>query len=373
MGLDALAHESGSPVVALARATGRGNSELVGYDEETGRAKWRLRLEGQGRGIVFADADTFPLSKAHPWRESASSRVAVVVDREGRVVVVDRAQGHVLSSLGPFGEPHALCAGPSAIALSVDGALVVIARGAIRRFAGVPRASALAFSGDMRTIAVGTADGRLLTVAIDAAPTARAGAVTLVARVNSAIADVVATERSAPLESSWLVADGHGVAYATDLLLLLRAEGPPGVQRIRFDAFSSRLAVQNGARCVVVYDWPSLTIRCRLVYDSSVTGLAFGTSDSLSVGLDDGIVHFVDVVTTQARRTERSPVREERSWQVKIHGKADALAARQAEEALDRQSLLGRNGVVARGIGLGAGVVVMIAYVVYKVLAVAGR
>ncbi len=274
--------------------------DLLAHDAQTEAPKWSLSFVSPLVAVFFADSGALPgADGASPWRNAAVARCVVAVDSDGAVHVVDPMQGREMTKLGPYGKPVAVAEGAGGrVALATEDRLYLWRSGELTEIPA--RASALAFSSDGTTLAIGERDGslRFLSVAGTAAP-----AETFCAVVHGGVSDVVQHP-----SGTWIVAGKSGVTTVSDAGPQ-RLEGvPAGVVRIRLDPGGKRLAAQLSERVITVYAWPSLQVELRVEYvERPVRGLAFGPGNWLGVALDHGDGNKIDIVTSSAHRTDTHP------------------------------------------------------------------
>lgn len=302
-------------------------AELLAYDASTANPRWRLSFAKPLLSVLFADAGALPgLRGENPFRSQSATRAAIAVDVDGRLHGVDVALGQAIGELGPFGKPGAIasCSVTGALALAVDDKALLWRSGERRDLAIGARATALAFSRDGATLAVGTEGGevRLFSVADASAPeTSRCA-------LRGPIADLAAHP------DGWLAASPRGVFAIGQTGPCEIYKIPSGPKRVRFAGDGKVLAVQTTNRNVVVYEWPRLSVLTRIeCTDGPVRGLAFGEGDLLGVGLDHGDGSQINVVTCSVQRTGTHPGRKHRSWTLLVESKQKTRSASEPSDA----------------------------------------
>ncbi len=306
MAFDALAYAADEPWLITIDG-----AELLAHDADTEAPRWRLAFERPLVAVVLVDPQTLPSAQGgSPWRSQSLTHVAIALDDAGHLHVVDASLGTLAGTLGPFGAPRAfaMSRASASVALAVNDVVHVWRLGERRELA--IRASALAFSCDGASLAVGTERGELVTFD-GAGETGRT-------KLDSAVVDLAAHPGG-----TWAVATPDGV-FAPPGNRLNKIDPRP--RRIRFDASGTRLAVQRNEWTIVVCDWPSLSVAARIEYTARpVHGLAFGPGNWLGVALDHGDGNKIDVVTTKTHRTDTHPGREHRSWSLLVEGRPERM------------------------------------------------
>lgn len=347
-------------------------AELLAYDAHTEAPKWQVAFEAPLLSVMFAHPQALPSARTggSPWREAAATHAAIALDDQGSFHAVDLALGKRLGSVGPFGKPRAAasCVASGALALAVDDKVLVWRSGHLieTRLAQV---TALAFSADGGTLAVGTAGGDVVMLSLEV----RAGAASPADLQPAAPADALVrtfethgvgavTDLVAHPSGAWLCAGANGVFAVTASGAQRLAKISAGVLRARFDGPGARLAVQRAERAIVVYAWPGLSVVARIEYTGRpVRGLAFGPEDWLGVGLDFGDGNKIDIVTSATHRTDTAPGRTHRSWTLHVEGQRSLLTAKEADEIRRMKSPFHEEAPRAKGngaggkVGIGAG------------------
>ena len=339
MALDALAYGPEANVLLVLDG-----AELIAYDAQTEAPKWQVAFTDPLLSVAFAHPQALPTAGGgSPWREAAASHAAIVLDAEGSLHAVDLSLGKRLGSIGPLGKPRSVasCVSTGALAVVAGDEVLVWRSGHLVEvpLAGA-RASALAFSVDGRTLAVGTEAGDVIMFSLDA-PTVPAAPEevqppadtqvperTFAAHGVGAVADLVAHP-----SGTWIAAGARGVFTVT-------AEGaqrldklPSGALRACFDATGATLAVQRSDRAIAVYAWPALSVVARIEYtERPVRGIAFGPENWLGVALDGGDGNKIDIVTSATHRTDTAPGRTHRSWTLHVESQRKLLSDKEAEE-----------------------------------------
>ncbi|MDB4946618.1 MAG: hypothetical protein JWP97_6152 [Labilithrix sp.] len=298
---------------------------LLAYDAHTEAPKWSLVLAAPIAAVALVGLDAFPGGRgASPWRQSGAARWVVAVDTNGLVHVVDGTSGDEVTALGPFGAPVAVAAGPGGRFALATGERVHVWQSGER--AELPeRASALAFSLEGTTLAVGAVDGtlRFLSATPGAPPVE-----TFCAVVHGGVSDLVQHPNG-----NWIVAGREGIHVVSDAGPTRLRNLPTGVVRVRVDPRGERLAAQLTERSVAVYSWPAAEVATRIDYlERPVRGLAWGPGAWLGVGLDLGDANKIDVLTTAAHRTDTHPGRGHNSWMLTVQGPPSRLSAKEADE-----------------------------------------
>ncbi|CAN5908468.1 hypothetical protein BH11MYX4_BH11MYX4_30360 [soil metagenome] len=301
--------------------------EVLAHDAQTEAPKWRLAVEQPVVALSFADPSALPGSQGgSPWR-SGAGRTVVAVDAAGGVHTIDPAAGQETSKHGPFGKPLAFAAGVAGagalLALATEDRLFLWRGGERTEIPG--RASAIAFSNDGATLAIGGTDGSLRFLSIHTGNPVE----TFCAVVHGGITDLVQHPGGV-----WIAAGKSGISTVTGDGPQRLTNLPADVSRLRLDATGRRLSAQLGDRTVAVYAWPSLELVTRIEYvERSVRGLSFGPGDWLGIALDHGDGNKIDVVTSATHRTDTHPGRTHRSWILSVRGKESMLSAKEAEDS----------------------------------------
>lgn len=300
--------------------------ELLAHDAQSEAPKWRLTFEHSLVAALFAETGSLASEGGgSPWRSSSSGRCVVAVDAEGGVHAIDPLLGEKMGSLGPFGKPAAVASGTGGVfALAVaDNVHLWRSR---ERTEIAARATAIAFSNDGATLAIGGADGGVRFMSVGGAKTPVETHCAVVH--GGAIGDLVQHPGGA-----WIAAGKSGVSKITSTGAQRLDSIPVDVRRVRLDANGKRIAAQLSERGVAVYSWPHLEVELRVEYmERPVRGLAFGPNDWLGIGLDRGDGNKIDVATQATHRTDTHPGRTHNSWLLSVQGKATVLSAKEAEE-----------------------------------------
>lgn len=349
-------------------------NELLAYDAQSESPRWRVAFAQPLAGVLYVDPAAFPARQAggNPFRsQSAAARVALVVDQESRLHLLDTTLGQSIGDVDPPNgptKPYALATSASgAVALATEDALHLWRSGERIQMPGV-RSRAIAFSNDGKTLAVGTDRGELRMYSVSA-DTKAALEETYKAKISGTIGSI--SDLHQHPNGDWVVAGSNGAS-------LVNAAGPsrlekiPDILRVRFDAIGRRLAVQRSDRGIVVYEWPSLNVMMRVEYtDRPVRGLAFGPENWLGVALDHGDGNKIDVVTSSVHRTDTHPGRQHRSWTLMVEGKKEILSAKEAEDIRRMKSSFEEVKPASSGSGyggrIGIGAMISIALIAVRV------
>jgi hypothetical protein len=347
-------------------------NELIAYDAHTEAPKWQVVFEAPLLSVMFAHPQALPSVRAggSPWREAAATHAAIALDDQGSFHAVDLALGNKLGSVGPFGKPRAAasCVASGALAMAVDDK-VLVWRSGQRIETRLSQVTALAFSADGGTLAVGTAGGDVVMLSLEGPartaspaelqPAAPADALVRTFETHGvgAVTDLVAHPSGA-----WLSAGASGVFAVTASGAQRLEKISAGALRARFDGPGARLAVQRAERAIVVYAWPGLSVVARIEYTGRpIRGLSFGAEDWLGVGLDQGDGNKIDIVTSATHRTDTAPGRTHRSWTLHVEGQRSLLTAKEADEIRRMKSPFHEETPRAKGngaggkVGIGAG------------------
>ena len=288
MALSSLASTDAEPLVLTIDG-----AELIAHDASSMTWRWTTSCGRPLRGVVYAAPGVLP-SASSPWRSAASSSMAVVVDDRGTLHLIDATIGREVSAVGPFGEPVALAAEGTSIALAAGRRVRVWHEGVL---AEIDRdATALAFGHGQLAIA----HARSLDV--------YEVATRRVIKTERTVGDVHAV---APhwLAGDWLVGVGQG------LLSGERRLTGGDVRRIAVNTRQRRVAVQRTSTHVAVFrasfDLPELRVKYT---DRVVAGLAL-VGPRVAIGLDHGDANTIHLgprtKSEPVTRTSRSP---ERAW-----------------------------------------------------------
>lgn len=302
--------------------------EVLAYDAATESPRFKLELPATLRSIAFAPSNPFAkVGGPSPFRNQAT-HIALLLDVEGRVSILDTTLGQLVGEIAPLGEPTALAVSSStaAAAIATEEAIYVFRAGERTELTGVS-ARALGFSRDGATLVVGTERGaiRMYSVSPDAkAPLEE----TYKKKLDGAIFDVAQHPNG-----DWVIVGEDGATLVSGAGESRLHKVPPDILRAAFDANGQHLVVQRAERGLVTYAWPSLSVVMRAEYtDRPIRGLAFGPEKWLGVGLDHGDANKIDLGTSAVHRTDTHPGREHRSWTLLLEGKKELQAAREAED-----------------------------------------
>lgn len=318
-------------------------SELLAYDAHTEAPKWQVAFEEPLLSVMFAHPQALPSAGGgSPWREAAATHAAIALDDHGSFHAVDLALGKRLGSVGPFGKPRAAasCVASGALAMAVDDKVLVWRTGHMIE-TRIAQVTALSFSADGGTLAVGTSGGDVVMLSLEARSAATSPAdlqplapadAPLVRTFEThgvgAVTDLVAHPSGA-----WLSAGASGVFAVTASGAQRLEKISAGALRARFDGPGARLAVQRAERAIVVYAWPALSVVARIEYTGRpVRGVAFGPEEWLGVALDHGDGNKIDIMTSATHRTDTAPGRTHRSWTLLVEGQRSLLTAKEADE-----------------------------------------
>jgi hypothetical protein len=343
--------------------------ELLAYDAQTEGPKWRLTFAHRLVAALFVDAGVLPASQgSNPWRSSAG-RYVVAVDAEGGVHTIDPTLGQETGTLGPFGKPAGVATGAGGVFALATEERLYLWRSGERTEIPSRATTALAFSNDGATLALGAADGslRFLSATASTPPVE-----TFCAVVHGGVTDLVQHPGG-----TWVACGKTGVSTVTASGPQRVERLPAGVMRVRIDGNGKRLAAQLSDRVVAVYAWPSLEVELRVEYvERVVRGLSFGPSDWLGLALDHGDGNKIDILTSATHRTDTHPGRTHRSWLLSVRGKETVLSAKEAEDIRRMKEPFhtpaptkssGTGGKVGIGVGLSVAVLCL------RLCAVAGR
>ncbi len=301
-------------------------AELLAHDAQTEAPKWKAALEHPVVAVLFADPDALPGGGANPWRSQGGARALLAVDALGAIHGIDPALGQASGKLGPVGKPVAVAAGGGGVvALATESCVYLWRTGIVTELPA--RASAVAFSNDGGTLAIGEPDGtlRFLAIPID---TSKPPVETSCAVVHGGITDLVQHP-----DGTWLASGKSGLSKVTSTGAKRLDAVPAKASRLALDTSGKRLAVQLSDRSFQVYAWPSLTIEAEVTYpERFVRGLSFGPENWLGVALDHGDGNKIDIVTSATHRTDTHAGREHRSWLLSVRGKQSILSAKEAED-----------------------------------------
>jgi hypothetical protein len=267
-------------------------NRLLAFDAHSGAAKWTLELERPLFGVAFAPHEAFLRGQSgNPWRIAASGAEAVVVDRAGAVHAVDAGVGRVVGSLEPIGTPVALAGSLDAFACALTDRVVVWKRGDVAPSTIACRPTALAFSRDGKTLAIGSAKGdvRFVSTATleGSPPTIVSGCVTAIGPRRP---------------GEWVVGTDVAIHHVSASSVRRISQGE--AHEVACDATGNLLAVRRGELSVLVYEWwPSAPVTHITSGGRRIDGIAFGASDRLALGLDRGEASVVDLASGIALST----------------------------------------------------------------------
>jgi hypothetical protein len=299
--------------------------EVLAHDAQTEAPKWRLSFDHSLFAVLFADSGALTGGDgASPWRTPASRSCLVALDSAGNLHVMESMLGEKVGTVPSSGRPAAVASGANGtFALAVEDKVILWRN---RERVEIPgRASALAFSLDGATLAIGGIDGglRFMSIGGGSKPIESFCAV-----VHGGISDIAQHPGG-----TWIVCGKSGVSTVSGEGPKRLDRLPADVQRLRVDANGKRLAAQLSDRSVAVYSWPSLEVELRIEYpERHVGGLAFGPQNWLGVAIDHGDGNKIDITTSACHRTDTHPGRTHRSWLLSVRGKEAVFSAKEAED-----------------------------------------
>lgn len=177
-------------------------TELLAHDAQTEAPRWRLTFAHPLLAVLFAESGALPSGAGeHPWRNQSTARCVVAVDAEGGIHVIDPVLGQEAGTLGPFGTPVGVAAGAGGRFALATADRVFLWRGG-EKAEIMGRSSAIAFSNDGATLAIGEADGSLRFFSVSTSPPP---AETFCAVVHGGVTDLVQHPGGA-----WVVAGRPG-------------------------------------------------------------------------------------------------------------------------------------------------------------------
>lgn len=341
---------------ALLLTVDRGS--VIAYEPVDGSIKWTFSIpKGNIVSIVYASTTALPSEvAAGPWRSPSSASTAVALDGDGVLHALDAVLGRELGTVAHEGEPVTLASGGDALAVAFEDRVLLYRAGAkheIRK-----KASALAFSRDGLTLAIGTARGELFffdvgTHAIEA----------FEPPVGGTISNVVPRPGG-----GWLVASERGLTAVYEQKNEKQLNGM--VTGAAVDPAGKRLAVHRSEANVVLYDWPPTVPVGRIsATGGTIHDIAFGPDDKIGVAMAGGGAAMVDPTTYEVRRTAQRPDEPRAVWLVA--GESEAQRTARTEEQTRRaEAHEQRSGVGAR---LGIGGMVSLALIVIRIFLVGAR
>ena len=320
---------------------------IYAYEAIDGALKWKLALEkAPVVSIVYAANSALTSDvAAGPWRSPASASTAIALDSEGTLHAIDAVLGRILGTVAHEGlVPLGLASGGDALAVAFEDR-VVIHRGGTRDEVK-KRASALAFSRDGLTIAIGTSRGDLFFYDVASKKLAPA------APPGGTIADI------APRPGGgWLVSSERGMTAVHAQKTEKQLNG--AVNGVITNVAGKQLAVHRSEANVVLYHWPPTTPIGRIsATGGTIRDIAFGADNKVGIAMAGGGGAIVDTETFEVLRTAQLPGEKRARWLVAAESEKARLE-RTAEQSRRAQAHEAKPGNGAR-FGVGAFITIAI-------------
>lgn len=314
---------------------------IYAYEAVDGSLKWQIALDKTTVvAIVYAANSALGSDvAAGPWRSPASASTAIALDAEGTLHAIDAVLGRVLGTVPHEGlVPVGLASGGDALAVAFEDR-VIVHRGATKNEV-MKRASALAFSRDGLTIAIGTARGDLFFYDV---PSQK---LTAVEPPGGTIADI------APRPGGgWLVSSERGMTAVHSQKIEKQLNGQ--VNGVVTNVAGKQLAVHRSEASVVLYHWPPTTPIGRVsATGGTIRDVAFGADNKVGIAMAGGGGAIVDTETFAVLRTAQVPGEKRARWLVSAESE-QARLERTAEQARRAQAAEAKPGNGAR-FGIGA-------------------
>lgn len=337
---------------------------VIAYEPLDGSIKWTFTAEGVFViSVVYASTAALPSDvAAGPWRSPSSASTAVALDSKGVLHALDAVLGRELGTIAHPGEPVTLASGGDALAVAFEDRVVVYRAGA--KYEIAKRASALAFSRDALTLALGTSKGDLFFVDLTQIHDgARAVTPFEPEAFFGSVSNVVARPGG-----GWLVSSDRGLTAAYEKKNEKQLNGM--VLSAAVDPAGKRLAVHRSEANVVLYEWPPTVPVGRVnASGGTIHDIAFGPDDKLGVAMAGGGAAIVDPTTYAVHRTARRPDEPREPWLVSAESEEDRQA-RTEEQARRVRAHEQKSGVGAR---LGIGGLFALAGIVIRLLVLGAR
>jgi hypothetical protein len=332
---------------------------VIAYEVVDGSVKWTFSVEKQVAmvSVVYASTSALPSDlAAGPWRSPSSASTAVALDSEGVLHALDAVLGRELGTVKHEGEPVTLAGAGDALAVAFTDRVILYRAGAKHEIA--KKATALAFSRDGLTLAIGTAKGELFFVDIGTrAVTAFEPA------IGGNISDV-----SPRPGGGWLVSSERGLTAVYSKKSEKQLNGL--VTGAVVDSLGKRLAVHRSEANVVLYAWPPTVPVGRIsATGGTIRDIAFGPDDKLGVAMAGGGGAMIDPMTYAVVRTAQRPDEPRAVWLVSAESE-EARAARTAEQTRRAQAHEPKSGMGAR---LGIGGLISLALLVIRIFLIGAR
>lgn len=339
---------------------------VIAYEPVTGALKWSFSAPKVNLvSVVYISTAALPADvAAGPWRSPSSASTAVALDGEGVLHVLDAVLGRELGTLDrapDAGDPITLASGGDALAVGFSDRIVLYRGG--QRHEVRRKVSALGFSRDGLTLAIGTARGEVLFLDV-----ASLAVTSFEPPPGGTISDVVARPGG-----GWLVSSERGL---TALQLGASSEAKNekqlngSVTSAVVDPAGKRLAVLRSEANVVLYDWPPTVPVGRVsASGGTIRDLAFGAEEKLGVAMAGGGAAVVDVTTFGVQRTDQRPGEPRAAWLVSAESEEDRRTRTEKRsrlaEAHDSKSSMGAR--------LGIGGILSLAVLVIRIFLIGAR
>lgn len=332
---------------------------VIAYEVADGSIKWTFSVAREIAIIAVVYASTAALPSdvtAGPWRSPSSASTAVALDSAGVLHAIDAVLGRELGTVKHEGEPVALAGAGDALAVAFTDRVILYRAGTKHE---IPKkATALAFSRDGLTLAIGTARGELFFVDIGT------NAVTsFEPPIGGTISDVATRPGG-----GWLVSTERGLTavYATKNEKQLNGLVIGAV----VDSQGKRLAVHRSEANVVLYEWPPTVPVGRVsATGGTIRDIAFGPDDKLGVAMAGGGAAIIDPSTYRVMRTAQRSDEPRAVWLVSAESETERNA-RNEEQTRRAQAHEPKSGVGAR---LGIGGMISLAVLVIRIFLVGAR
>ncbi|MBX3227106.1 MAG: hypothetical protein KIT84_35780 [Labilithrix sp.] len=281
---------------------------LLAFDAGDGAPRWQLTFEHVLSAVAYTSAAALPAApEGSPWRSSATtSSTAIVVDVKGGVHLVDARAGTVIGAHEAGGAVGAMAASSDAFALGLADEVALFRDGRRRSFRH--RATALCFSRDGSTLAIGTKKAVVLVgLGADAQPK--------VVAVRGPVLDLAARPAG-----EWLAGTERGVvaidAAGTKARSLI---GDVSAQVVAIDRGGKSVAVLRYEAAAAVFELPPAE-PTRLFTDErrTIEDLAFADAGTLAVALDGGDACLVSLALATVQRTEPHAGRTRRAGGLRV-------------------------------------------------------
>ncbi len=238
------------------------------------------------------------------------------LDAGGRLLSFRPIDGQSLGAVDTGVEPYRMVVSPDgACAILHPGGLLLVLPSGQHHAHVMHEPSAVAFSADLRRVAVGTSKGTLQIIELEpaAVPPEQDSPPATQLQLGHSIAGIDALP-----DGGWVVGAGPAlvVIRGKDLKITRQVPFQEPVVDVAASADGALVAVALGGQQIQVIEMVGSANVGTIRFDRAISHLMFGKGHRLGISFDDGDANRLDLSTGALSRTQAHPGRGQNAWSV---------------------------------------------------------